>query len=104
MGNSETFEFLIYGLRVCSIILIVLGGILLAFDFLDAIPLINLGLFVLIFSYYIFLKFLPTYLYINNKPEINFNNLFQVYCLINSRLVIESIDYYLFCRKSYFAL
>lgn len=53
MGNNETFEFLIYGLRVCSIILIVLDGILFAFDFLDAIPLINLGLFVLIFSYYI---------------------------------------------------
>ena len=47
-----------------------------------------------IFSYYEFLKIFPTYLYINNKPEINFNNIFQVYYLINSRLVIESIDYY----------
>lgn len=41
MGNNETFEFLIYGLRVCSIILIVLGGILFAFDFLDAVTTIR---------------------------------------------------------------
>ncbi len=58
MGNSETFEFLVYGLRVCSIILIVLGANIFFFEFLNlsfssGISLINIGIFLLIFSYYI---------------------------------------------------
>lgn len=58
MGNNETFEFLIYGLRVGSIICIVLGASIFFFEFLNlsflsGISLINIGIFLLIFSYYI---------------------------------------------------
>ena len=58
MGNSEVFEILIYGLRVFSIISIVLGTNIFFFEFLNlsfssGISLINIGIFLLFFSYYI---------------------------------------------------
>lgn len=58
MGNSEVFEILIYALRVFSIICIVLGANIFFFEFFNlsfssGISLINIGIFLLIFSYYI---------------------------------------------------
>lgn len=58
MGNSEVFKILIYGLRVFSIICIVLGVNIFFFEFLNlsfssGISLINIGIFLLFFSYYI---------------------------------------------------
>lgn len=54
MGKSEIFELLIYGLRIASIITMVLGIAGMVFlDFVSSLSLLVIGIGLLIFSYYI---------------------------------------------------